>query len=837
MSSFTRMTRRLFVGLVPRAFGAAAIAQHRGLLSSPPQNSPATLNQTMRYTTAAASFDQALPIGNGRLGAMVFGDVQHEVFGLNEDTLWSGKPHDWNNPGAKAVLPQVRKALLQDADYHAADRLCKKMQGPFNESYQPLGNLHLDFDHTDGFSQYERSLDLDQAVASVRYSAQGVDFHREAFVSGPDQLLVIKVSSSERGRIGCRIRLDSLLKHSVEARGNSGLVLTGKAPSHVEPNYNASNNPVLESDLPGDGMYFAAVLHARTVGGEIAHVDGDLVVTNATTLILTLNAGTGYRGYDAAPDLPIEQVVARTALRLDAVANKSYDALRAAHVRDHQARFRRVTLSLGPDKNEAAPTDQRLADYALTADPQLLALYFHYGRYLLITSSRPGTQPSNLQGIWNAEVRPPWSSNWTANINVQMNYWLAETCNLSDCHMPLFDMMDGLAHNGAITAATNYGLPGWVSHHNIDLWRQSAPVGGGYSSPTWANFAMSGPWLCADLWEHYRFTGDLAFLRTRAYPIMKGSAEFCLAWLVEDRERRLTTAPSVSTENNFIAPDGKRAEVSAGCTLDMALIAEIFTNTIAAAKLLDKDADFAASLSAAIPRLVPYQIGSFGQLQEWSVDFAEATPGQRHMSHLYPLYPGSAITPARTPKLAAAARVSLERRLAHGGAYTGWSRAWAICLWARLRDGNMAEESLSMLMKHSTGPNLFDTHPAEHGAIFQIDGNFGATAAIAEMLLQSHEGQLDLLPALPAAWPEGHVAGLRARGGHEVSLRWAAGRVTSASLKAGFETAVIVRVPEGTRVVAFDSAHASVPATALDENRYKADLQPGTVYRLRLAKA
>jgi alpha-L-fucosidase 2 len=834
MSVIGRITRRLFVGLLPSLFGAAAVAQRRGLRGAATETDQAP-NQTLRYSAPAASFDQALPIGNGRLGAMVFGDPRHEQLVLNEDTLWSGKPRDWNNPGARAVLPQIRTVLLDDADYHAADRLTKKMQGPFNESYQPLGILHLDFDHADGIAGYERLLNLDQAIASVRYTANGASFHREAFVSGPDQVLIVKISSSLRGRIDCRITLDSLLKHTVEARGDASLALTGKAPAHVEPNYQASKNPVIDSDIPGDGMYFAALLHARVVDGHIANAGGELTVNGATTLILTLNAGTGYRSYDLAPDLPLAAVVAKAAQTLDVAAAKPYDAMRSAHVRDHQSRFHRVTLSLGPNLYGKTPTDQRLATYPQTRDPQLLALYFHYGRYLLIASSRPGTQPANLQGIWNAEVRPPWSSNWTANINVQMNYWLAETCNLSECHLPLFDMMDGLARNGAITAETNYGLPGWVSHHNIDLWRQSAPVGEGYSSPTWANFAMSGPWLCAHLWEHFLFTGDLTFLRARAYPVMKGSAEFCLAWLVEDHAERLTTAPSVSTENNFLAPDGKPAEVSAGCTLDMALIAEIFANCIAAAKLLAVDEEFAGRLSAAKPRLIPYQIGRFGQLQEWSVDFDEATPGQRHMSHLYPVYPGSAITPGSTPKLAAAARVSLERRLAHGGAYTGWSRAWAIGLWARLRDGGMAEESLGMLMQHSTGLNLFDTHPADHGSIFQIDGNFGATAAIAEMLLQSHGGELSLLPALPAAWPQGQVAGLRARGGHEISMRWAGGRLTSGSIRCGFTPSVLIEVPEGNRIVAFDSAHTSISATETGTNRYRGELQPGISYRLRLA--
>jgi alpha-L-fucosidase 2 len=436
-------------------------------------------------------------------------------------------------------------------------------------------------------------------------------------------------------------------------------------------------------------------------------------------------------------------------------------------------------------------------DVGESLDPSLFALYFQYGRYLLICSSRPGGQPANLQGIWNAKITPPWSSNWTSNINVQMNYWPAETCNLSECAEPLFDFINDVSVRGRHAAEETYALPGWVSHHNIDIWRTANPVGMGVGEPTWANFNMSGPWLCQHLFEHYLFTRDTEFLRTRAYPIMKGAAEFCLAWLIEDGEGHLTTCPSVSTENDFQAPNGKRAMTSSGCTMDMTLIRELFSNCMTASKVLGVDTEFASKLGVAAEKLVPFRIGKYGQLQEWSIDFDESTPGQRHMSHMYGLYPGNQITPIGTPALAQAARVSLERRLANGGAYTGWSRSWAIGFWARLGDGDLAWDSLSMLMQHSTNINLFDTHPAEGGPIFQIDGNFGTTAAIAEMLLQSHTPEIHLLPALPSVWSEGTVTGLCARGGLTIDLAWSGGKLTNCTVRPKFSGEYSFRPPKG----------------------------------------
>jgi alpha-L-fucosidase 2 len=844
------------------------------------------------FERAAPEWAAALPVGNGRIGAMVFGGVPQERIALNEDTLWSGGPRDWNNPDAQNHLPVVRKLLLEQKDYHAADAECRFMQGPYNQAYQPLGDLLIDFAHSTPAGKYRRELNLDTAIAKVTYDADGATFTREIFASQPAQLIVIRLACSKPGGLNCKVRLTSQLKSQMTAKAAAAdgeIQLTGKAPEESAPNYlfapgtsadlfippsarapgaavtaagplrtprvlndeekaaqaksdQLAENPIQYSDVEGKGMHFAAVLHARCSEGKIApQPDGSLSIQGGTEVVLLIGMATGYNGYAVAPDLPLSAVLGSAAKPVEAAQTSSYKQLWNASVLDHQTLFRRVRLDLGEEKSSPPlPTDKRVASMAANPDPSLLALYFNLGRYLLIASSRPGTQPANLQGIWSPDLRPPWSSNWTANINVQMNYWHAETTNLSECHLPLFAMVTDLSKNGAITAQVNYGAKGWVSHHNIDLWRQSAPVGMGthFADPTWANFSMSGPWLCQHLWEHYRFTGDKQFLRETAYPVMKGSGEFCLSWLVEDSEGHLTTCPSFSTENSFFAPDGKPANASPGCTLDLALVNELFTNLVEAAKDLDVDPEFSGKLTAAMKRLPPYKIGRYGQLQEWSVDFEENQPGQRHMSQLYPLYPGWQLTSQHNPELWRAARVSLERRLANGGAYTGWSRAWSIGLWARLLDGDKAWDSLKLLIEHSTGANLFDTHPARNGSIFQIDGNFGTTAGMAELLLQSHDDEIALLPALPKAWQTGSVQGLRARGGLEVDVAWSKGQLISADVFALRSGQHLFRIPQGKKVSQVDADGAAqqlLPGTSPET--FSLAVRQGQHYRFVFVEA
>jgi alpha-L-fucosidase 2 len=731
----------------------------------------------LTYDKPASKWTEALPLGNGRIGAMVFGGTEDERLQINESTLWGGGPHDYTNPEAYSHLDEIRQ-LIFTGKIEEAEKLSENLMGKpkLLMPYQPFCDVRLHFPGHGQAAEYRPELHLDDAIAESAYKLGATNFRREVFISYPDQVLVVRITATRPSQLTFSIGMDSPQAGThVESTANDTLQLTGQ----IQPRQNPPSSWTGSWDQ--SGMRFAAILKVLPEGGSVRNASGRLEISGANAVTILFSNATSFKNYrDIGGD-----ALGAARVYLERASKHSYDSLRQRHVNDFRELFSRVQLRLGEDRSTDS-TDQRIKSFGENEDPALLALYYEFGRYLLISSSRPGGQPANLQGLWNEDLLPAWSSKMTTNINLEMNYWQADAGHLEETEEPLWSLIRDLRVTGADTARVDYHSKGWVLHHNTDIWRATIPVDG-----PWGIWPTGGVWLANQMWDHYEFSGDREFLRREAYPAMKEAAEFALSILVEAPAGtpfagRLVTNPSSSPENRYVL-NSKPHSLTYAPTMDIELIRELFKNCQSAAEILATDAEFRSELDRAEKRLPPLQIGKRGQLQEWIEYYPETEPQHRHVSHLYSLYPGHDISLKSTPELAAAVKKSLELR---GDGGTGWSTVWRAALWARLQNPEHAYNNLKILITTSTLPNMFDLCPP-----FQIDGNLGGPAAIAEMLVQSTPDEITVLPALPRQWSRGSLKGVRVRGGGKVDVEWQAGRLTELRLQS--EHAIKYRISYG----------------------------------------